>query len=195
MIYLCDFEDSFTYNIYSEVISQGLKIEVISHKKVTNFLEKLAGVDEKTILILGPGPGHPREYQSVKNFLPALMNNRNIKIIGICLGHQLLCEALGLKVERSFNPKHGESIELSLSDETAKDFSLPQHLSVQRYNSLSVLQSIEVEKIISFLKLRAFFHEKELTMLKGERFISYQFHPESVGTTYRSRFFRALHNL
>lgn len=194
MIYLCDFEDSFTYNIYSEVLELGLKIEVISYKKINRLLERVLPLGEKFILILGPGPGHPSDYHEIKEKISKLMENENIMLFGICLGHQLICEALGLSVERALVPKHGESIELNLKEDEAKIFSLPQKLSVQRYNSLAVLQNIETEKIITHLGLEAFFHEKELMLLKGERFISYQFHPESVGTTYRSRFFRALHN-
>ena len=194
MIYLCDFEDSFSFNIYSEILLQGLELEVIPRKKVASFLAEMAQTKTKVNIILGPGPGHPSEYQDIKVELPRVLKNKNIFILGICLGHQFLSEAMGLKVERSLSPKHGENIEIELSPTQMQDFSLPQKLLVQRYNSLAVLENNETEKILSFLKLKAVFHQKELMLLKGERFISYQFHPESVGTTYRSCFFEALRN-
>ena len=57
-IYLYDFNDSFTYNIYSEVYHLNKDIKVIKKSDSLSHLESLVNTTEKSLIILGPGPGH-----------------------------------------------------------------------------------------------------------------------------------------
>lgn len=195
MIYLCDFEDSFTYNIYTELCFQKLPIQIIKKKSFINFLEEKILSKEKCLIILGPGPGHPNEYEKVIQVLKKAILEEYLYFYGICLGHQLLCEVLGLSVVRSLHPIHGERVELALSEHTSQIFNIARELKVQRYNSLSVIMNRKEISRLNELGIHHFSHEKELMGLKGKNFLTYQFHPESVGTTFRSQFFRDLSRL
>lgn len=192
MIYLCDFEDSFTYNIFTELKLLGLDVTIISKKEVPFFLETKMKSTKKEIILLGPGPGHPKEYQETLVSLKKALAFSHLYFYGICLGHQLICECLGLDVERSYRPIHGESVSVDLSLEVSKKFNLASHISVQRYNSLAVRMGPQLKRRLKKLELDYFFVEDDLMGMKGKNFLSYQFHPESVGTTFRSQFFRGL---
>lgn len=192
MIYLCDFEDSFTYNIFTELKLSGLKVMIVPKKKVPSFLEEKMNTTQKEIIILGPGPGHPKEYKETLMALKKALTFSHLYFYGICLGHQLICECLGLAVERSCRPIHGESVLIDLSEEISQRFNLERNLSVQRYNSLAVRMNEKVKYELKKLEVDYFYLQDDLMGIKGKNFLSYQFHPESVGTTFRSQFFRGL---
>jgi anthranilate/para-aminobenzoate synthase component II len=62
-------------------------------------------------------------------------------------------------------------------------------ITVQRYNSLAVrFDDEELKKKADHL----YWCQNELIMSKGNSFLTYQFHPESVGTTYPETFFKPL---
>lgn len=192
MIYLCDFEDSFTYNIFTELKLSGMDVAIISKKNIPAFLEEKIHLTKKEIIILGPGPGHPQEYQETLEVLKKALAYSHLYFYGICLGHQLICECLGLKVENSYKPIHGESVSIQLSEKISKKFSLTRRISVQRYNSLAVRVNSEAKRKLAKLGIDYFYLDDDLMGMKGKNFLSYQFHPESVGTTFRSQFFRGL---
>jgi anthranilate/para-aminobenzoate synthase component II len=183
MISICDFEDSFTYNILSELKLLGLACNVVAFKDVFIFLQSLVDTDKKHVVILGPGPGHPRDYRQYENLIQDLLKNKNLFIMGICLGHQLILESLGYSIEHCRRPIHGESRKIKLSKAWAKRVG-QQEIEVQFYNSLVpktnniVLENVEV-----------FAQEDEVLMACSEGFVSYQFHPESLGTSCPQRFF------
>jgi anthranilate/para-aminobenzoate synthase component II len=187
-----DFHDSFSLNIVSEFYRQGHEIDTL------NF-EELCAMDKIEIqelfkyrnLILGPGPGHPDDYlrfQQFKDLLINFYNNKERFILGVCLGHQILGNLLSFEVIESNYKKHGESVEYQVLQ---NDSCFPKDLygkviSVQRYNSLT-LRPIPGEKNSSnFIGLD---ENNEVLCLRGENFISYQFHPESIGTIYREEIF------
>ena len=158
LIYIVDFEDSFTYNIANILFPYTNKIEVLNHK--TFFLENFQNIILKPniAIILGPGPGHPEQYKNYFKQIKILQNTTSLYLMGICLGHQLIALQLNYKILRSRNPQHGEPIQLDWNN---------QIYSVQRYNSLAVLS-----------------HENnsEIMLLEYHNGRSYQFHPESVGS-------------
>ena len=188
MIFILDFDDSFTYNIYSELklACKSEPIQVVSKENCLNVLSTLTETDRKTLIILGPGPGHPHQYNYLHPTLKKLMSNENVFILGICLGHQILGEILGHKISHCHEPMHGRAIELELDKTWQKHLGLKEKITVQRYNSLAVISdSTTDENLIAALKKNS-----EVLIFAGTRLISYQFHPESVGTKYRDEFFR-----
>lgn len=192
-IYILDFNDSFTYNIYSTLraVKSDLVLEVILYSDIPLFLRKISATENKCGVIFGPGPGHPSEYSFVHSYLESLFKNSNIFVLGICLGHQIILEYLGLKIIRSKSPVHGQVADYTLSKEMASKLNCSEHISVQRYNSLAV--EIDEEKM---LQLNKNFHhfEREIIISLGERLVTYQFHPESIGTTCPNKFFMRLVN-
>ncbi|MFA5584597.1 MAG: aminodeoxychorismate/anthranilate synthase component II [Bacteriovoracaceae bacterium] len=176
-IVIIDFEDSFTYNILGELKHLGFSSEVIhwtDFSESTNF----------DLLILGPGPGHPHDYAAIFPFIRKMMEDKK-KILGICLGHQIIWNLQDALVTRSKYPVHGEKIEFKLDSFWSSFFDLPA-LVVQRYNSLAVLE----HSIITDAKLLCYDNEV-MASVQGT-IVGVQFHPESLGTKNRKSIFSAL---
>lgn len=174
-ILFLDFEDSFSFNVVGELSSLGLEVIVKNWKEFKSD-------EDFDLLVLGPGPGHPDDYQEIFPLIEAWP----AKIFGVCLGHQILWRLKGLEVKRSEYPLHGQKVKLNLNEDWQNWLNLPDSIWVQRYNSLAVLGDEVMGEVINHLE------NGEIMMSRCERFISYQFHPESVGTNCRDSFFRAV---
>ncbi len=166
-ILIIDFEDSFTHNIANVLYPFVNSVRVIPHNDFfANAFESLIKSNSRHGLILGPGPGHPDDYKEYFNFITKLMEKSNIYILGICLGHQIIGRIKGFDVRKSNVQIHGQQEKIKFEN---------NEYLVQRYNSLSVYEGLE-ERVI-------------LTFNNG---ISYQFHPESIGTHDKHIFFQKL---
>lgn len=187
-IYLCDFNDSFTFQIVSELlkINPKLEIQVIEHKNLLNFFQNFK--HEQGKIILGPGPGHPKDYEYLYPSLQKLFGQPQIKFLGICLGHQLIWSLKGKKISHCFEPKHGFVETYQLSQTLTQFLGVSSIISVQRYNSLSVKATLS-DFLVEDIK-RCHFKNNELIISCIDNFISYQFHPESVGTDSNKQFFQ-----
>jgi anthranilate/para-aminobenzoate synthase component II len=171
-IYIIDFEDSFTYNIATELYAEEKRIEIISHLDFFSedfFSIFFNNIVKPTAVILGPGPGSPEEYRHYFSKIIELKYGPSLFLMGICLGHQLLGLIDGLSVRSSFKPIHGEQIKINFKN---------QIIQVQRYNSLALFESRN--------------SSEEIQIRQWERGVSYQFHPESIGTEKKSLFFKDL---
>ena len=169
-IFIIDFEDSFTFNIANVLYEFETNIKVVSHLDffVNNYLKQ---TDGKIAVILGPGPGSPDLYFHYFSLISEMKNNDQIFLMGICLGHQILGMMDGFVVKLSNKPIHGGQVVTMFNSE---------NILVQRYNSLAIFESNDSETEINFRH--------------WTRGISYQFHPESVGTENQAIFFRDLVN-
>ena len=187
MIYICDFDDSFTYNIYSVLLENftGLNVEIISKDRILHFLQKNSDINTKQLIILGPGPGHPDQYRYLFKAIIELFNNKNTFLMGICLGHQIIWRAKGHIVDHCYTPIHGSSKQYLLPDQMAHDLFLTKRILVQHYNSLAVKK--EQDQFDDCLILE---DSGELVIAYDTQLLTYQFHPESIGTTYPESFFR-----
>lgn len=168
-IFVVDFEDSFTFNIASEIYQNEKRVEVISHGEFfRSYADDLIskGKSHKFGVVLGPGPGHPEAYSTYFEKISILKNSSQIFLMGICLGHQIISLVDGLKVRQSSKPMHGAQVKIDFNN---------TNLLVQRYNSLSVYSSNS--------------DDEELMVRRWNRGISYQFHPESIGTHHNHIFF------
>jgi anthranilate/para-aminobenzoate synthase component II len=171
-IYIIDFEDSFTFNIATELYLYEKDILVVSHHDFfldKNFTTLLANCKTPTAVILGPGPGSPAEYQVYFEQIKMMKMHLSLFLMGICLGHQILALIDGLSIRPSKKPLHGSQVRINFED---------KNILVQRYNSLAVYENIMAQK--------------EIQVRQWARGISYQFHPESIGTENRHLFFKEL---
>lgn len=190
-----DFEDSFSLNIESELYRQEVTVERILFNQFIKDLEGDATkFNEFKKIILGPGPGHPDEYLNhliFKKFFNKFLTDSSHFAVGICLGHQIIGHLLGLKVIESTSKKHGEAVQYQVQQ---GDPCFPNELkglalNLQRYNSLTLGNSGSTLDPSIFIGLD---HLNEIACLKGSNFLTYQFHPESVGTKYREEIFSYL---
>jgi anthranilate synthase component 2 len=166
-IIIVDFEDSFTYNIASVLFPLENELKVIPHQIFfkSNYEEILIR-NEKCAVILGPGPGHPSEFYSYFELIKNLMAKKSIYVMGICLGHQILGLIENKIIKEAEIKVHGQTEEILFKN---------QKYNVQRYNSLAVYEN-----------------DKEVNLSVFERGVSYQFHPESIGTEKNIVFFQDL---
>ena len=93
MILLIDNYDSFSYNVYQLIGSVEPDIRVIRNDDCT--VEEIEHMQPEAI-ILSPGPGRPSQAGVCIEVIKKL--GEKIPIIGICLGHQAICEACGATV-------------------------------------------------------------------------------------------------
>ena len=107
MILLIDNYDSFTYNLYQYMGIFEKDIKVVRNDKVT--IEEIEQLNPDRI-VLSPGPKSPKEagicIDVVKHFY------QKKPILGICLGHQCIGEALGGTVSYAKALFHGKQLSL-----------------------------------------------------------------------------------
>ena len=190
--YLFDYEDSFTHNIASELRLRGFLVQVIELKNINYFLQHFSP-KEKCIFIHGPGPGHPNEYAYLFKNIKISFKFPHTFHVGICLGHQIFCTLWGGKVVNSKTPLHGQRIQITIPDWDI--FQSDYHgkkIDVQRYNSLALPKTQLKLLNRSPATIQYYCHQDELMMTTFKNGLTYQFHPESVGTSYRSLFFGTL---
>jgi anthranilate/para-aminobenzoate synthase component II len=172
--YIIDFEDSFTYNIASELKSLSLDVQVIKPVDIQKYYELSKG--RRRVFLFGPGPGHPNDYPSFNEMLNTLKEDQDVFLSGICLGHQIICSSFGAKITQRKAPKHGVQIKYNSS-------------KVQIYHSLAVEFDSKLKSSLKKQKYEIDEVNKECFSLKGRQVLTYQFHPESIGTSYRNRYF------
>ena len=177
---LVDFDDSFTHNIVQELVVAGFKVDLI------HWLD-FESLPDTDLLVLGPGPGQPDDYQRIFSLIEEWLKLKK-PLFGVCLGHQLYWRILGEPVYPSKEPLHGQKVKLELTPEWREWLNLPQEVWVQRYNSLSVF----AQSSTHYPHLRNFIVNDEILITRGEKLLTYQFHPESMGTSFRQRFFGPL---
>lgn len=193
-LYLCDFNDSFTYNIFSTLSEfyPDVEVKVVSEENLDGLFQVIIAEDEACGIILGPGPGHPYRYEHLFNSLEVIFAKPNIFVMGICLGHQLYWLLKGYSVEHCQRPSHGQIVRYELPTSISEKFSLPLSISVQRYNSLAVILEAEAHKSLEVDGHKVFQVDNEVIMSVGPNLVTYQFHPESIGTTCPEQFFKQL---
>ena len=89
MIILIDNYDSFTFNVYHYLSELGAKVKVYRNDEIKP--ERILGMNPKAIII-SPGPKTPNQAGIC---LDLIKINKDIPVLGICLGHQSIGQAYG----------------------------------------------------------------------------------------------------
>ena len=175
MILLIDNYDSFTYNLYQLIGTMDPEIKTIRNDAITiEEIERLSPV----CIILSPGPGRPSDAGICEEVVRKL--GKRIPILGVCLGHQAICEVYGGEVSHAGHLMHGKQSEATL-DTTSQIFKgLPEKVKVARYHSLS----LNPDTIPEQLKVIAVAEDREIMGVQHKEYPVYglQFHPESIMT-------------
>ena len=90
MILLIDNYDSFSYNLYQLAGSLNPDIKVARNDKIS--LSEIVVMNPSHI-ILSPGPGRPVNAGISEDLIRTFAGK--IPILGVCLGHQAICEVFG----------------------------------------------------------------------------------------------------
>ena len=180
MILLIDNYDSFSYNLFQLVGTINEDIKVIRNDEMTvDEIRKLA----PSHIILSPGPKRPKDAGVCIDVVKEL--GSDMKILGVCLGHQSICEAYGGVVGYAKRLMHGKQSKCEV-DNTSKLFKgLPKTIDVARYHSLAIIE----ETMPEYLKAVAKTADGEIMAVKHRDYpvIGLQFHPESIYTEHGKR--------
>ena len=175
MILLIDNYDSFSFNLYQMIGEINPDIKVIRNDELT--VDEIRALKPSRI-ILSPGPGRPENAGVIVEVVKRL--GGEFPILGVCLGHQAICQAYGATVTYAKKLMHGKQSDVEF-DLSCKLFEgLPKIASVARYHSLAA----DKETIPEELTVIAATKDGEVMAVKHKDYEVYgvQFHPESIMT-------------
>ena len=174
MILLIDNYDSFVYNLARYVTELGATATVVRNDALT--------VDEifdsaPSHIIISPGPCTPAQAGVSVEVVRRL--GATIPILGVCLGHQCIGAAYGMRIARAAQPRHGKTSSI-LHQGVGLLEGLPSPFTAGRYHSLvvdptSVTPEVEVTATSEDGEIMALRH-------RSHQVWGIQFHPESVLT-------------
>lgn len=178
MILLIDNYDSFSYNLYQligGIVGNADKIKVIRNDELT--VEEIRQLAPDHIVI-SPGPGRPADAGICEEMVRELSGE--IPILGVCLGHQGICEALGGVVTYAKELMHGKQKLVMIDEKSAIFKGLSEEIPVARYHSLAAAES----SLPSCLKVIAKSNDDEVMAVEHVEHATFglQFHPESIMT-------------
>jgi anthranilate synthase/aminodeoxychorismate synthase-like glutamine amidotransferase len=173
-VLMIDNYDSFTFNLVQLMRETGAELTVARNDERT--VEQCLAL-APTHLVISPGPGHPRDAGLSMEIIGAFAGK--VPILGVCLGHQAICELFGAPVKHAKHLMHGKPSRIT-HDGKGVYTGLPSDIEVGRYHSLA-----------------AFEHDLPATLIATSRSVDgelmgvrhadlpiegVQFHPESVLT-------------
>ena len=175
MVLLIDNYDSFSYNLYQLVGSIDPDIQVIRNDELT--IPEIEALSPQCI-ILSPGPGRPADAGVCEEVVRLLSGQYSI--LGVCLGHQAICEVFGSTVSYARQLMHGKQSQVTLDQESPLFRGLPSQIPVARYHSLAAL----ADTIPPSLRVIGTAEDGEIMAVPHRTFPIYglQFHPESILT-------------
>ena len=174
MILLIDNYDSFSYNLFQLVGTLNPDIRV-----VRNDLLSVPGIEALSpeAILLSPGPGRPADAGICEEAVQKLSGK--VPILGVCLGHQAICEAFGGTVGYAKALMHGKSSLTKLAPSCPLFQDLPPEIPVARYHSLAAKEPLPPD-----LEAAAVAEDGEIMALQHKTHPTFglQFHPESILT-------------
>lgn len=175
MILLIDNYDSFSYNLVQLAGSINPDIQVIRNDAMT--VDEIKALNPSHI-ILSPGPGYPKDAGVCEDVVRQLAGQ--FPILGVCLGHQGICEVYGANISHAKKLMHGKKSDIKV-DNTSKLFiGLPEVIEAARYHSLVA----KPESIPEELEVIAEDINGEIMAVQHKKYqvFGVQFHPESILT-------------
>ena len=173
---LIDNYDSFTYNLYQYLAELGA--EVVVHRNDAVTVDECAALDPDRVVI-SPGPGRPADAGISREIVKRFAGR--VPVLGVCLGHQCICEAYGGLIESAGEIKHGKTSVIA-HDGKSVFAGLPDPFTAVRYHSLAGKE----ESLPADLEITARAESGVVMAVRHRRHTveGVQFHPESIATEY-----------
>ena len=180
MILLIDNYDSFTFNLAHYIEETGQSVSVIRNDKLTT--KDIKNNIKPSKIIISPGPCTPDDagicIDVIKEFY------QTIPILGVCLGHQSIGQALGANIVRANKIMHGKITEMTNENKSIIFKGLPNKFNATRYHSLV----IDPKSLPECFNIISTTQDDNKTVIMGIEHKEYpiygvQFHPESIGTS------------
>lgn len=175
MILIIDNYDSFTYNLVQLVGGLNRDITVVRNDAVT--VDEMKALNPSHI-ILSPGPGYPKDAGICEEAVRILASS--FPMLGVCLGHQAVCEVFGAEIAHARKLMHGKKSRISLDTASPVFKGLPPEIDAARYHSLAAVK----DTIPDTLRVIAGDDMGEVMAVSHRKYPVYglQFHPESILT-------------
>lgn len=174
MILLIDNYDSFVFNLARYFQRLGQPTHVVRNTEIEPAMIRQL---RPQAIVVSPGPCTPRQagcsLEVIRQF------HQEIPILGVCLGHQAIAEALGGRIIRALEPVHGR-VSPILHHGRGVFAGLPNPLSGCRYHSLVVDEA----SLPECLEVTARTEDGTVMALEHRAYpvVGLQFHPESILT-------------
>lgn len=175
MILLIDNYDSFTYNLVQLVGNITEDIKVIRNDELTvEEIEEL----EPTHIIISPGPGYPKDAGVCEDLIAKMKGI--VPILGVCLGHQAICEKFGVKIVLAKVLMHGKQSVIHIANGSKIFKGMAPMINAARYHSLIAKRDTLPDEILVIAEDA----NGEVMAVKHRDYEIYglQFHPESILT-------------
>lgn len=178
MILVVDNYDSFSFNLVQmlgELKAEEEEIKVIRNDEMT--VEEILACKPSHI-VLSPGPGRPVDAGICEELIRAVQGS--IPLLGVCLGHQAICESLGGRITYASELMHGKQSRITVDNTSHLFQNMDPEIVVARYHSL-VADKTQIPEV---LEVTAEDEKGEVMAVrhKRENLFGVQFHPESIMT-------------
>lgn len=131
-ILVVDNFDSFVYTLAGYLQELGADVSVVRNDRVD-----AGAITDWDAVLLSPGPGTPAEAGVSIPMVHAAID-AGTPLLGVCLGHQAIAEALGGVVTHAPELMHGKTSLVEHDGSTVFE-GLPSPLTATRYHSLAVV--------------------------------------------------------
>ena len=176
-ILVVDNYDSFVYTLNGYVQQLGAETDVVRNDAFpeSEIADRIAEYDG---VLLSPGPGTPAAAGvSIPTVHAAIA--AETPLLGVCLGHQAIAEALGATVTHAAELMHGKTSEVD-HDDSALFAGVPHPFTATRYHSLAIVDGTVPDELTVTART-------EGGVIMGVQHRAHpvfgvQFHPESVLT-------------
>jgi len=165
---IIDNEDNFTRMLAHMIRALGMSARIVRNKAFD------PACDEADVIILGPGPGDPRDMSDERiakaNQLCSAYLAQKKPMLCVCLGHQILCNALGFPLAKKQRAFQGAQERIPF---------FGQSETVGFYNTFTG----KLDGKLRDVELSYDEATQEIHALRGKGFVGLQFHPESLLTS------------
>ncbi|MDY4281134.1 MAG: anthranilate synthase component II [[Pasteurella] mairii] len=167
--------DSFTYNLVDlirrlQTPFQVINVEDAHSKAVENFSH----------ILISPGPDIPTSYPQLFEILEKYHKKRTF--LGVCLGHQTLCQFFGATLYNLAPVRHGQAHRLKVRSKSPLFLQLPEQFQIGLYHSWAV----STQHFPADLEITATCEQDLIMAVQHKTLPLYgvQFHPESYMSEY-----------
>ncbi|QLB12364.1 para-aminobenzoate synthetase component 2 [Bisgaardia hudsonensis] len=123
--------DSFTYNLVELVRKLKCPFEVIDVECVD-----LSLINHFTHILISPGPDVPSAYPQLFSLVEKYYLSKSI--LGVCLGHQMLCQFFGAVLYNLPKVRHGQSHNIFIKSDSILFQNLLNPFRIGLYHSWAV---------------------------------------------------------
>lgn len=142
--------DSFSFNVQrllEQQLDGTVQVTTIHNDTFTHMDDLVPHLPQFDCIVVGPGPGNPMNSSKEIGILADLFQHesvKNIPVLGICLGMQIMCLSQGARIEQLHTIKHGQVYDMRLTEQGKQSLLFDQHptsFKSTRYHSLHVIDT------------------------------------------------------